>query len=438
MKIIDIKKSSIGSKVGLLPGDVLKTINHRPLRDLIDYRFYASDESFSLLVQRGEETFEINIEKHPDEDLGLELEPIHYKSCKNNCVFCFIDQLPPGMRPPLYFKDEDYRLSFLQGTYITLTGISKEDLDRIIEFHLSPLFVSVHTTDPLLRSKLMRGQDVDELMNRIEYLTQGNIELHTQIVLCPGLNDGRHLEKTIKDLMMFYPHVRSVAIVPVGLTRHRKNLHHLQGVDSQYARKFVNCFQPWQEVFRRTIGETFLHFGDEFYLLADINIPETMWYDDFPQIENGVGMVRQLFNTFLERKDELPREIEMPMKATIVTGKLASRLFENQIIPTLNKIRNLHVRTALIPNRFLGESVTVSGLLTGVDILETVGERERDDVILLPPNCLNDDGLFLDDMTVEELAEKLHTRICVGSYDIVETLNDLFRQHKIRGAVYGT
>jgi putative radical SAM enzyme (TIGR03279 family) len=283
----------------------------------------------------------------------------------------------------------------------------------------------VHTTDPQLRVQMMRARDAGALLERIQYLARGNIELHTQIVLCPGINDGAHLEKTVRDLSAFYPHVRSAAVVPVGLTKHRGHLYHLRGVDSRGARKIIGDFAPYQEQFRRTLGETFLHFADEFYILAGSDTPEAEWYDDFPQIENGVGMVREFVETFLERRDELPNKVEKPTHITVVTGVLAGGFFEDLILPAFNTIRNLRVRTAIVPNTFLGESVTVSGLLTGADILETVKDVRENEILLLPPNCLNDDGLFLDDMTVEALNRHLRTKFVVGSSDIIGTVLDV-------------
>lgn len=422
MKIVEIENGSIGSKLGLKAGDVLQTINHRPIRDLIDYKYYTSDESLMFQIQRGEKMLEIRIEKHPDEDLGLRLENIPFNSCKNSCIFCFIDQLPAGMRPPLYFKDEDYRLSFLQGTYITLTGISKEDLDRIREQQLSPLYISVHSTDPQLRRRMIRSRDAGELMARIEYLAQGKIELHTQVVLCPGINDGPHLERTVRDLSRFYPQVRSVAIVPVGLTRHRQGLYPLRGIDPPYARSIIEDLQPWQEDFRRMFGETFLHLADEFYLLAGIDLPETPWYHDSPQIENGVGMVRRFLDTCSDRRGELPRKVDVPTKVTVVTGRLGCRLLDDEVLPAMPRVENLHVRTAAVENRFFGESVTVSGLLTGEDIVRTLKDVRENGVVMLPPNCVNEDGLLLDDMTVDELERRLRRRVVVGSYDFIGSL----------------
>ena len=422
MKIIQIEKGSLGSHLDLAEGDVLQTINHQPIRDLIDYKFYSSDESLSLRVQRGKRVFDVRCEKDPDEDLGLHFEPTDFKMCGNKCIFCFIDQLPSGMRPSLYFKDEDYRLSFLHGTYITLTDTSREDLDRIVEQHLSPLYVSVHASDPHLRQRMIRGTDAGELMNRIAYLAHGNIELHTQIVLCPGLNDGPHLERTVKDLSMFYPSVRSVAVVPVGLTRHREGLSRIRGIDPEYARRTIGTLRLRQENFRRTFGQTFLHLADEFYLLAGAAIPEAETYDDFPQIENGVGMVRQFLDTTCARRDELPRTVDAPTRATVITGTLASGFLTHRVLPALPTIENVHITTVPVVNSFFGESATVSGLLTGEDIIQTLQDVELGDAVLLPPNCLNENGLLLDDMTVDELEERLRRRVVVGAHDFVGSL----------------
>ena len=425
MKIVEIEKKSIGSKVGLLVGDELQMINHHPVRDLIDYTYYVSDESLFLQIRRDGKSLEVQVEKDADEDIGLHLEPTQFKSCGNNCIFCFIDQLPAGMRPSLYFKDEDYRLSFLHGSYITLTEISKDDLDRIIEQRLSPLYVSVHATDPQLRRNMMRGKDTEDLLDKIEYLSQGNIELHTQVVICPGINDGPQLERTVKDLSRFYPHVRTVAIVPVGLTKHRQGLYPLKRIDPPYARAMIDNFQPWQENYRRTLGETFLHFADEFYLLSGSDIPPPREYDDFPQVENGVGIIRQCLDTFFDRKSELPTQFDAPTSVTLVTGTLANTFLNGRIIPTLSRVRNLKIQTAPVINHFFGESVTVSGLLTGEDIARTLQESDRTDVVMLPPNCLNNDGLLLDSMSIEKLERRVGRRIIVGTYDLIGSLLDL-------------
>ena len=421
MKIIEIEKGSIGSKIGLKAGDMLQTINHRPVRDFIDYRYNMSDESLLLQMRRDGKSFEVHVEKDADEDIGLHLEPIQFKSCGNNCIFCFIDQLPAGLRPSLYFKDEDYRLSFLHGAYITLTGIAKDELDRIRKQRLSPLYVSVHTTDPDLRRKMMRSKDAGELMERIEYLAQAHIELHTQVVLCPGINDGPHLERTIKDLSTYHPHVRSVALVPVGLTRHRHGLSSLAGVGPAYAKKLIQNLQPWQENFRRMLGETFLCVADEFYLLAGIDIPPRTWYDDFPQIENGVGMVRQFLDAFSQRKSELPAKADTPLEITVVTGTLANT-FLRRLVPTALGIGKVRIEIVPVKNRFFGESVTVSGLLTGEDIVTTLRDRDGGEVVMLPPNCINEDGFLLDDSTIEDIAGETEQRVVVGTYDLVASL----------------
>ena len=346
---------------------------------------------------------------------------IKTRLCSNDCIFCFIDQLPAGLRPSLYFKDEDYRLSFLHGAYITLTGIAKDELDRIRKQRLSPLYVSVHTTDPDLRRKMMRSKDAGELMERIEYLAQAHIELHTQVVLCPGINDGPHLERTIKDLSTYHPHVRSVALVPVGLTRHRHGLSSLAGVGPAYAKKLIQNLQPWQENFRRMLGETFLCVADEFYLLAGIDIPHRTWYDDFPQIENGVGMVRQFLDAFSQRKSELPAKADTPLEITVVTGTLANT-FLRRLVPTALGIGKVRLEIVPVKNRFFGESVTVSGLLTGEDIVTTLRDRDGGEVVMLPPNCINEDGFLLDDSTIEDIAGETEQRVVVGTYDLVASL----------------
>ena len=425
MKIIEVEKGSIGERAGLTAGDELVMINKHPVRDCIDYTYHASDDTLILHIRREGKSVDVRVEKKdPYENLGLRLEPMSFRSCGNHCVFCFIDQLPTGMRSSLYFKDEDYRLSFLHGSYITLTGISKDDLDRIREQRLSPLYISVHTTDPLLRQKMIRGKDVVELLGRIEYLTEANIELHTQVVLCPGINDGQHLERTIDDLSRFYPRIRSLAIVPVGLTKYRKGLYHLQGVDADYARSIIDTLEQQQRDFRRTLGESFLQIADELYIQANSDIPHSDWYDDFPQVENGVGMVRQFLNAFHERKDELPAELDAPLEITVVTGTSAHQFINKDVVPVLSGIENLRIEAHPVTNTFFGSSVTVSGLLTGADIMKTIEDHEAQGLVLLPPNCLNEDGLLLDDVTLDEMEKRLRRPVLLGTYDIIDSIHE--------------
>jgi putative radical SAM enzyme (TIGR03279 family) len=422
MKIIEVEKDSIGSKAGLLAGDELVMINTHRLRDCIDYTYHASEDTLSLQIQREGKILEFEVGKDPYEYLGLRLEPMSFRECNNHCIFCFIDQLPTGLRSPLYFKDEDYRLSFLHGSYITLTGISEQDLDRIREQRLSPLYISVHSTDPQLRQKMLRGKEAVKLLERIEYLTRGGIELHTQVVLCPGVNDGPHLEQTIRDLSRFFPQVRSVAVVPVGVTKHRQGLYTLQSIGPDYARTIIETLQPQQTDFRRTLGETFLYLADELYVLAGIEIPDSIWYDDFPQVENGVGMIRQFLNLLTERQGELPAKLERPLELTLITGQSAHSFMSREVLPVLSKIENLRIEMTAVANTFFGPSVTVSGLLTGTDIVDTLTHEGGNGIVLLPPNCLNEDGLLLDDVTLGEMESKLHRRVALGTYDVVESM----------------
>ncbi len=407
MKIVSIEKGSIAEEVGLRPGDRLLRINGQPVRDIIDYRFLSADERLEMEVVQAGEPVIFEIEKDFDDPLGLEFEELQIRFCGNDCPFCFVDQNPEGMRPSLYFRDEDFRLSFLSGHYVTLTNLSRKDMQRIVTQRLSPLFVSVHATEPEVRKFLFGIKHDDRLFEKLAHLTENAIEIHTQIVLCPEVNDGAVLRKTIDDLAGFLPHLRSVSVVPVGLTRHREGLRRLKPVTPEYARALIPELEAYAEGFRRRTGEYFVYLADEFYIMADLPLPEAERYDGFYQKENGVGMVRYLLDDFATQRRRLPRAVATPLQATLVTGTLASGFMREFIVPGLNRVRNFEGRLEVVENRFYGPSIGVTGLLTGQDVVAHLKKADLGDRVYLPANCLKDGTLFLDDWTVARLSQEL-------------------------------
>jgi putative radical SAM enzyme (TIGR03279 family) len=439
MKIKSIKNGSVASFHTVLPEDELLEINGHLINDIIDYKFYSSEPILTLkLKDKKQKIKRIRLRKKTDQDLGLEFYEIRYKSCKNNCIFCFVHQLPKGMRKPLYFKDEDYRLSFLHGNFITLTNTSNEDIDRIIRQRLSPLYISVHTTDENLRKKIFANQNIPEIMPIIRKLAEGGIELHTQIVLCPGINDGKYLEKSVTELSAFYPYVKSLALVPVGLTRYRQNLPKIKPVGKKYSLNVVKLVDGWQKSFRKKFKNGFVYLSDEFFTKgmnrmvhtkAELDIPNEKYYDDFDQIENGVGMMRKFLDQFQARQKQLPQSLSRKLSMTLLTGVSAFRLIQKVVEDRLNIIPGLKIKVMVVKNDFFGSTVTVTGLLTGVDIINALKKQKgRADLILLPPNCVNQDGLFLDDITPQDVENEFKRKVIIGSYDLVETLTKIFSE----------
>ena len=429
MKIKSIRNGSISSLYSIFPEDELLEINGHPINDIIDYKFYSSEPILILkLKDKNEKIKKVRLTKRPDQDLGLEFREIKYRSCKNDCIFCFVHQLPKGMRKSLYFKDEDYRLSFLHGNFITLTNTSDEDINRIIRQRLSPLYISVHTTDENLRKQILSNQKIPEIMPIIRKLAHGGIEMHTQIVLCPGVNDGEYLEKSVQDLSSFYPQVKSLALVPVGLTRYRQNLPKIKPVDKKYSLEIVKLVDGWQKIFRKKVRVGFVYASDEFFTKAGLDIPNKKYYDDFDQIENGVGMMRKFLDQFQIKQKLLPKSLKGNLNVSLVTGNSAFRLIKKMVEERLNIIPGLKIKVIQIKNDFFGSTVTVTGLLTGIDMLNVLKKRkEIGNLIILPPNCINQDGLFLDDMTPQDLEKELDRKVTIGSYDLVETLTKIFK-----------
>ncbi len=413
LMIKKVEKKSAAEIMGIRPEDQLTEINGHSIRDIIDYQFYSADQILDCTFLRNNKAKKIRINLEEKENPGLEFEPMRFKKCGNHCIFCFIDQNPKDLRKSLYFKDEDYRLSFLYGNYVTLTNVTKSDMERIVEQRLSPLYVSIHATDPEIRKILLGLKREDRLLEKIQFLTDHGIELHGQIVLCPGINDGEVLCQTLQTLSSFFPGLRSVAVVPVGLTRHREGLTKLNRYDKISAAGVIKIVQKLQKEYEKKFGQPFAYLSDEFYLLAGEPLPPSSHYRDFWQIENGVGLTRFFLNSFEEATRTFPYRLKKEQHFVLVTGTLAEPILRKNILSVLNKIKNLSVEVLPVSNRFFGDSVTVSGLLTGEDIITALQKENEDTIILLPSNCLNTDNLFLDDVSLKELKRELDRRIIV-------------------------
>lgn len=421
MKILSIDPNSTGIEAGLQTGDVVLRINNHPVRDILDYKFLIADEEVEMEIRRNGDALIFEIEKDANDSLGLNFAPIEVRRCGNDCPFCFVDQNPAGMRKALYFRDEDFRLSFLSGHYVTLTNLKQDELVRIVWQRLTPLFVSIHATDPAVRHFLLGLKKEDHLLDKLRFLTNNGIELHTQIVLCPGINDGEVLQKTLYDLAEFYPQLRSVSIVPVGLTKHRDGLLKLEPVTVNYARRFLRIADDYADFFRKRFDTYFVYPSDEFYIMTRTPLPPADRYDAFYQKENGVGMMRALLDDFAERQIPLlPKRLPQPIKATLVSATLAGPILEREIMPVLNRIENFTAELVIVKNEFYGESIHVSGLLTGQDIYNALKDRDLGSAVFLPRNCMNDKFTFLDDWKLSEMEKKLGVPVAVLENEFTE------------------
>jgi putative radical SAM enzyme (TIGR03279 family) len=404
MRIVAVDTGGLGERLGLRPGDELLSLNGHALSDELDVRFWSSEGVRWVEVEREGKRHTLRHHGEPAEELGVQLEPMRFRTCGNACLFCFVDQNPRGMRPSLYVKDEDYRLSFLHGNYVTLSNAGWNDLLRIAELRLSPLYISVHTTDSELRKKLLGLRRDDRLLEKIAFLAGAGITMHAQVVICPGYNDGASLEQTIDTLLEFFPQVASVALVPVGLTRHRQKLTPLRPVDARLAKEIVGRYEQRAHELRNLFGSYFVYLADELYLGADHEIPPAGRYEDFPQVENGVGMVRKFLDQFRKDARRLPRSLSQPTHVTVITGMLAAPIVQGVCAHIARTVANLKLEVVPVPNRFYGDTVTVSGLLTGQDVWSALRDRHCGDIVILPGNCLNSDGYFLDDWTPTQLS----------------------------------
>ena len=427
MKISLVEPGSIAEELGIAIGDEVLEVNGSRVRDHIDFRFHEGDETLSLKVARNSEVTIFDIEKDGGDRIGIDFEDMRILSCGNDCIFCFVDQNPSGMRKQLYFRDGDYRLSFMYGNYTTMTNAGPAILRRIIEQRLSPQYISVHVTDYEVRKRLMGLKKDDMILQKIELLHDHHIDMHTQIVLCPGINDGETLRKTTEDLYRFHRHIISLAVVPVGLTDHRLGLFDLKKVDHAYASWLLDTIGPWQRTFKREIGRNFIYASDEFHIVAGRPIPAASYYDGFPQTENGVGIVRTFIMNFRAQARRFPETMKRRRRLTLVTAELPSAFLREDILPRLRRVKNLDVVLHVVPNLLYGRSVTVAGLLSGKCIHSALNGRDNGDLVLLPPDILNADSLFLDDMSVEHLASSLHVPVMVFS----DSWGDVFTRIEI-------
>jgi len=412
LTVKDVEPQSIAEEVGIEPGDILISINGSQVKDIIDYYYLTSEELLDIEIKKSTGSiWALEIEKDPDEDLGLKFKnhfPGGIRRCSNNCIFCFINQLPPGMRKSLYIKDDDYRHSFLYGNYISLTNLKQEDWERIAKFKLSPLYVSVHTTNPRLRAKMMRNPAASKIMGQLSYLREAGIAVHAQVVLCPGVNDGMQLERTLRDLFTFWPTVLSVAVVPVGVTKYQKYESPFFPVNKEKARETVELVEQLQKEFKKTAGTNFVFLADEFYLKADKTLPPAEYYEDFPQIENGVGLVRIFLDDFKKLLKKLPSLIN-ERNTAVITGKAMESIMKELCAELENRVRGLTADVLAVENRFFGTTVDVVGLLTGRDIAAAVKEyldnKRGKDIVFLIPSVMLKGGksLFLDGMSVKDL-----------------------------------
>lgn len=427
-----VSAGSIASELGVQPGDRIMEINGQPVHDLIDYRFFTSDECITINLEKPDgEIWELEIEKDFDEDIGLEFGPEGLGNtlrCRNKCIFCFVDQMPPDMRDTLYIKDDDYRLSFLQGNFVTLTNLAERDFKRIINQRLSPLYISVHTTNPGLRVRMLGNPRAGEIMDKLSLLAGAGIEMHTQAVLCPGINDGEELNRTVRDLTGLWPEVRSLALVPVGLTAYRTDLFPLRTFSRDQAGEVVNKVAGWQNACLQEYDYPVVFASDEFYLLAGAAIPPAERYGDYPQTENGVGLVRLFLDEWERLEPSLPSTLNNPRRVTLLTGSMGAKIIQ-PLAERLNLITNLTVKTVTVDNTFFGNTVTVAGLLTSRDIRTAIVSEKIKGTVIIPAVALRSgDTVFLDNKTLPELERELDLdltiRVARGPEEILSIIMD--------------
>ena len=427
VKVIGVEKNSpLRHKVKA--GMKLVSVNGNEIHDFLDYNFYIAEEKLELVFEKNNRLKKVNLKKNQYDDIGLAFENYimdKERSCANKCIFCFIDQLPQGMRDTLYFKDDDARLSFLFGNYMTLTNISEREIERIVKMHISPVNVSVHTMNPALREMMMGNKRAGKVLSYLQTLKDGGIAMNAQLVLCPGINDGDELRYSLEQLARYAPQLQSIAAVPVGLTDYREGLYPLTPYTEKTAGEVLDIIEEYEKRFLKEYGTRLVFAADEFYIKAGRKIPEAAFYEDFPQLENGVGMWAMLREEFLEALEQT-EAIEKSGSFTIAAGVASAPLFEYLIDLFHKKWYNISVNVVAVKNRFFGSQITVSGLLTGSDLLAEFEGKELGDTLLIPKAMLkNDENIFLDDITLEELSERLGVRVIANENDGFELLKIL-------------
>ncbi len=395
------------------------------MTDTLDYQFKSADDNLSLVFESTDgaaKKFDFGLDRPTD--LGLIFEDDKILRCKANCIFCFVHQQPKGMRRSLYVKDDDFRLSFKHGNFVTLSNLTKFDIDRIIEQRLTPLYVSVHATDDKLRRCVLRNERLEPIVPLLKKFIKAGIAFHTQVVVCPGVNDGPALDRTVEDLAELYPGVLTIGIVPVGLTKYRQKLTSLKTYDKNGATEMTDVISLFQKEFLKKYGTRLIFAADEFYVLAGYDVPRLSEYEEMEQFENGIGMLRWTITRFNRRRNSL-YQLKSKRKVAMITGASAASTLQKEIVGPLVSEKGFKVDLIPVENKFWGKTVTVSGLLTGGDIMHTIKKIDANyDTILLPPNCINDDSLFLDDMMLDYLKNKSRAEIKVGSYFIADSLKE--------------
>lgn len=432
--IVKVIPGSIAEELGIEVGDKLININDTVVKDIIDYKFLMADEDIVVEIEKADgEVWDLEIEKEYDEDLGVEFENSildQARSCSNKCVFCFIDQLPQGMRKTLYFKDDDSRLSFLQGNFVTMTNMKDEDIDRIIRYRISPINVSVHTTNPELRVKMLNNRFAGSIYERLKKLSEAGIDINCQIVLCPGLNNGEELVRTSEDLYKLYPSIRNLAVVPVGATRFREGLFPVTLYIRESSRQEIENVSKLQQKYMKEIGTPFIRLSDEFYILAEMEVPESEFYGEFEQLEDGIGMIR----LFRENIDKTIKDLSKNSAGsfTMFTGISAYKELQAAASKIMAANSKININVVKIINRFFGETITVAGLLTGKDIIEQLKEHNIGEYVIISRNMLRSgEDIFLDDITVEAMEKALDRKIIIADYsgeDLIEKINEFSKE----------
>ncbi len=432
VKIKDIERGSFADKAGIVPGELLVSINGNEISDVLDYRFYLAERKVELLLKSDKGEYSVTIKKGQYDDIGLEFESAlmdQKQSCKNGCIFCFIDQNPKGMRDTVYFKDDDSRLSFIHGNYITLTNMSDKDVERIVKMRISPINISIHTTNPGLRVKMMKNKRSGDVLRYLQVFKDAGLSMCGQIVLCKGVNDGEELMRSMRELSGYFPSLSSVSIVPAGLTKFREGLYPLADFSREEARDIIKKVEEFSDKHKAECGSRLFYLADEFYLKADLPIPNGEYYEDYQQIENGVGMLRSMSEEFLfamEDFSEDREDTEIERRVAVATGYASYPLISSMARKIEERYEKIKIDVYKIKNNFFGESITVSGLLTGQDIFEQLSGKLNCDELLLPSCALRASDMdFLCGMKIDELSDKLGVRIRLcdnDGYDFLDAV----------------